>query len=629
MTSERYRRCNQWHLSAVALLLAGLTACGGSGDGNSTPGLVLPPAPPPAAVSGAQGLECDDSMKTGFTPDANTSVLLAKSFKKGDPLLLSGTATSTTPIAQSDLCLVKLIVGPGHTGPSDAPSTSAGIGIEIWLPGKVAWNKKIHLIGGTGWAGGTQTTPGVISFSPLASPWDVAGVEGAVSATTDTGHTVSNGDFLMNPDGTVNTVGWSDFSERGIHEMTVKAKALARAYYGSDAKYTYWHGSSTGGRQGLKQAQAYPGDFDGIIASSPAINWTRFNTAMLYGQLITQRDLGGVAMSVAQVNAVSAAALNACDLVGGKHLGFLIDPSQCTYDPQQDPQVLCTGSGGSNTDPTTCISGAQAQSLNKVWYGPTRDGSVPAPATDTGYAVGLTGSHLWYGYPRGAPLATSPFGGGAILGPVNPQTLATDTVALIRQDPTLGTPSFLNATGNGVDGWKNLSYSDLGSIFDRGNSLQTEFSRINTDNPDLTAFQARGGKLITFVGQSDDLIPHQGLLQYYAAVANQLNASLKSPPAGTFAAVNSFYKLYLVPGMGHYGTNGTVNVDANPPVPGEALKYAMLTDWVEKGIEPGRVDVTSTATATAPAKGQPFCVYPLKATYQSGDIFAAGSYACR
>ncbi len=75
----------------------------------------------------------------------------------------------------------------------------------------------------------------------------------------------------------------------------------------------------------------------------------------------------------------------------------------------------------------------------------------------------------------------------------------------------MGTPSFLNATGNGVDGWKNLSYSDLGSIFDRGNSLQTEFSRINTDNPDLTAFQARGGKLITFVGsKSDDLIPHQG-----------------------------------------------------------------------------------------------------------------------
>ncbi|QSI34471.1 tannase/feruloyl esterase family alpha/beta hydrolase [Variovorax sp. RKNM96] len=629
MTSARYRRCNRWHFLAAGLVLAGLTACGGSGDAGSALGLVLPPAPPPTDTSGAQDLACDDSMKTGFAPDANTSVLLARTFRKGDPLLLSGTATPATPIAQSDLCLVKLIVGPGHAGPSDAPSTTAGIGIEIWLPAKVAWNRKIHLIGGTGWAGGTQTSPNAISFSPLASPWDVAGVEGAVSATTDTGHTMSNGDFLMNADGTVNTVGWSEFSERGIHDMTLKTKALAKAYYGADAKYTYWHGSSTGGRQGLKQAQAYPGDFDGIIASSPAIHWTRFNTATLYGQLITQRDLGGVAMSIAQVNAVSAAALNACDMVGGKHLGYLIDPSQCAYDPQQDPQVLCTGSGGSNTDATTCVSSAQARSLVKVWYGPTRDGSVPAPATDTGYAVGLAGPRLWYGYPRGATLATSPFGGGAILGPVNPQTLATDTIALIRQDPTFATPSFLNATGNGADGWKNLTYADLGATFDRGIALQAAFGNINTDNPDLTAFQARGGKLITFVGQSDDLIPHQGVLQYYTAVANQLNAALKSPPADTFAAANSFYKLYLVPGMGHYGTNGTVNADANPPVPSEALKYAMLTDWVEKGIEPGRVDVTSAATSTAPAKSQPFCVYPLKATYQSGDAFAAASYACR
>ncbi len=90
--------------------------------------------------------------------------------------------------------------GAGHNWtfgrpPPPRPGSGSKYGCLARSPG----TRRFYLIGGTGWAGGTQTTPDVISFSPLASPWDVAGVEGAVSATTDTGHTVSNGDFLMNP----------------------------------------------------------------------------------------------------------------------------------------------------------------------------------------------------------------------------------------------------------------------------------------------------------------------------------------------------------------------------------------------------------------------------------------------
>src|SRR5467141_1874909 len=59
-------------------------------------------------------LICDDSMKTAFKPDANTTVTLVKAFKAGDPLLLSGAPTASTPIASKDVCLVKLNVGPGN-----------------------------------------------------------------------------------------------------------------------------------------------------------------------------------------------------------------------------------------------------------------------------------------------------------------------------------------------------------------------------------------------------------------------------------------------------------------------------------------------------------------------------------
>ena len=592
----------------AAALIGALGGCGGGDDSN--------------VVATAVPLTCDDSMKAAFVPDASTQVTLVKAFKKGDAVLLSGTATPATPVAANDICLVKLLVGPGHPGPAGAPSTTAGIGIEVWLPAKAAWNNRIHVLGGAGWAGGVQTSLTALAGGFGVNPWDVAGSEGAVSATTDTGHTDGNGNFLMDTDGSINTVGWSEFSERGIHEMTAKAKALALAYYGTAARHTYWHGGSTGGRQGLKQAQAYPEDFDGIIATSPAINWTRMTTSMMYGQVVTQRDLGGIGMTSAQVNAVSNAALGSCDLVGGQHLGYLLDPSTCGYDPTQDASVLCVANGGSNAT-ANCITPAQATALNKVWYGQTRDGSVPAPATDTGYAVTLSGVHMWYGYPRGASLATQPFPGfGTLTGPTTPVGIGSDFVALELQDPTVATPTFLNATGNGADGWKSLSYAQLAHAADRGIALQPSFANIDTDNPDLSKFNARGGKLITVYGSSDNLIPYPGMVNYYNRVATQL---------GGLANVQAFYKLYLVPGMGHFPLNGTANPGANPPIPAEADNYALLTDWVEKGIAPpDKRTIGSLVTpANLPATTGVICAYPKAPSYVSGVVTDANSFTCQ
>ena len=105
-------------------------------------------------------------MKTAFKPDANTTVTLVKAFKKGDPLALSGTpATPTPPTAANDVCLVKLMVGPGNPGPAGAPSTSAGIGIEIWLPAPANWNKRMHVLGQGGWSG----NPGISSTTIISN----------------------------------------------------------------------------------------------------------------------------------------------------------------------------------------------------------------------------------------------------------------------------------------------------------------------------------------------------------------------------------------------------------------------------------------------------------------------------
>src|SRR4051812_4888307 len=133
-------------------------------------------------------LSCDDSMKTEFHPDSLTTVLLVKAFKKNDPLTI-GTPNANTPIAANDVCMVKLLVGPGNSGPVGAPSTSPGIGIEIWLPTPGNWNNRIHVAGGGGWAGGNQTSLAALAGAGGAggttpSPSFIATVEGAVSANT-------------------------------------------------------------------------------------------------------------------------------------------------------------------------------------------------------------------------------------------------------------------------------------------------------------------------------------------------------------------------------------------------------------------------------------------------------------
>src|SRR5260221_6251832 len=117
------------------------------------------------------------------------------------------------------------------------------------------------------------------------------------------------------------------------------------------------------------------------------------------------------------------------------------------------------------------------------------------------------------------------------------------------------------------------------------------------------------------------MIPHAGVINYYHRVAAQM---------GGMTAVQTFYKLHLMPGMGHFPENGTANRDANPPIYPEALNYKALTDWVEKGIAPpDKIDVRGSGAASNPqANSGPMCAYPKMPAYIAGDVNAAASYAC-
>jgi len=153
-----------------------------------------------------------------FAGDDLTSVVLVTAFKAGDPLVLSEPAMDFTPAAPRDLFLVKLIVGPGNPGPAGAPSTSPGIGIEVWLPPQPNWNGRIHNIGGLGgYDGGAHSSPTQVGWFYAAL---TAGSEGAVSASTNSGHTPTNAGWAMNPDGSSATQLWG---------RTVSSRAVSRS----------------------------------------------------------------------------------------------------------------------------------------------------------------------------------------------------------------------------------------------------------------------------------------------------------------------------------------------------------------------------------------------------------------
>jgi feruloyl esterase len=581
---ERWRKA--FFVTPLVLLLS---ACGGD-DKSSV-------STSPAAI------ECDATLANLNLSDNDSQITKVTPFVSGEAL------PGTDMTAPTDLCLVELTVGPGNPGPDSAPSTSKGIGIEVWLPSKANWNGRFQAVGGGGWVGGDN----VISTSLVGSRSEaiVAVENGFASSYTDTGHTATDGDFAMNPDGTINWALWEDFASRGIYHQTIQAQAIISAYYGKSADYSYWNGCSTGGRQGMMMAQRYPDLFDGILAAAPAINWERFIAAELWPQVVMEQDLGGPLVAE-QLAAVTAAAITACEEVPGQ--GYINEPSLCNYDPTLDNDLLCLADGGSNST-SSCLSAIEAQAVNKIWYGPTYDGTAPSPADNNGHDVQLPTNQLWYGLPRGTTL-------NALAG-TNPFPIATDMAAHALQDPRIALPNFENATSNGQGLWSSIDYSGSTPffyMFNRSNDLFNDV--IGTDNPDLREFRDHGGKLILWHGQGDQVIFPQGTINYYERVIDRL---------GGLDATQKFARLFMVPAVGHCAGNGVPG--ANPAYPGGEINpndylLPVLQEWVEQGEAPDQLNAV-TATGTTPERSRPVCLYPKKLTYVGGDSSDAASFECQ
>src|SRR5579872_4439 len=231
------------------------------------------------------------------------------------------------------------------------PSPDSDIGVEIWLPSG-QWKAVFHGNGNGGYAG---------SLSAGYAGMEAGLRRGYASATTDMGTAPAsalNGDPLIS-----HPQKWKDWGMLSTHVMTETGKAIAKTFYGEDAKHSYFTGCSTGGQQGLIEAQYYPEDYSGILVGAPVINRT-WGHALAIWDYASANLLTGHKLSDAKLAVLHQAVLSAC---GAKSNGvpsdpFIADPTACKFDPAE---LMCKGG-----DADSCLTAAEVQTAKDSYSGP-------------------------------------------------------------------------------------------------------------------------------------------------------------------------------------------------------------------------------------------------------------------
>ncbi|MGP8271291.1 MAG: tannase/feruloyl esterase family alpha/beta hydrolase [Terracidiphilus sp.] len=454
------------------------------------------------------------------------------------------------------------------------PSADSNIAVEVWLP-ENGWNRKFLGVGNGGFAG-------EIDYRGLA----IAVQQGYATAATDTGHTATFLDAkwaLGHPEKVI------DFGYRAIHEMTVAAKAVLRAYYTTAPPESYFESCSDGGREALMEAQRFPTDYDGILAGAPANDWTHLLTnAIRITQALTLNPSSY--FSSAKLPAIQSAVLAACGAESGTQDGFVNKPPQCRFDPSI---LLCKG-----TETDQCLTQPQIAALQAI-YADMRS---------------TEGSMLFPGYSPGGELGNDGWGPW-IVGAVPRQSLMY----------VFGSNFFANMV------YDNPEWNFAGFTVDRGLADATSKTGkiLDSTDPDLRPFARHGGKLILYHGWSDAAIPPMNTIAYYESVRANVGAR----------AEDSFVRLFMVPGMQHCGEGPGPNSfgehgpsSASGPDDAQHDIRLALEEWVERGAAPETV-IAAKYEGSGPARKvvmtRPLCAWPLVAQYKgSGDIGKATSFTC-
>ncbi|KAF2270161.1 feruloyl esterase B precursor [Lojkania enalia] len=520
-----------------------------------------------------RGLECSFSAIQSLLP-ANATVNFVYPLPENSTFEVpkGDTGYPGNPVGLPALCAVSVQVQ------SIGKST---FGFGLFLPDR--WNGRFLAVGNGGYAGG-------INWADMAPGTRY----GFATMSTDTGHnsSVLDGSWAYNqPEKMEN---WGHLA---MHGSVAIAKAITAAYNDKDISYNYYAGCSTGGRQGLKEAEMYPEDFDGIIAGAPAWWTTHLQPWTVKVALYNLPTTADYHIPPALFPILAEEVQKQCDPQDGLVDNIISDPVGCNFRPEE---LLC-GGNVKNSTAAGCLTPAQISTVYKIY------------SDSIGENQTFIFPHLYYG-------SESQW---VVIGANEPNTLGTDFIRY-----------FL---GFGAD-W---------SPYNLNEDIQRLADEVNPGNANvgynLSAFHAKGGKILSYHGMSDGAIPTGATPLFYNNVVRALQ------PQGI--DVHSFFRFFLVPGMGHCsGTPTNVNAPWYFAGPNQAIALgptvygvpsfrdeqhdvmlAMMA-WVEEGQAPEKIIGTKWSNDRTQAevlRQRPLCMYPEYAKYKGeGEVDAAGSWEC-
>ena len=426
-----------------------------------------------------------------------------------------------------------------------SPVEGSNIGVVYRLPED--WNGNVLGIGGGAWLGNTT----------LDAARDGL-MKGYAVMQTNAGHTSTNpwgNDWVTNP------VQAADFSHRAIHEMTQTGKRVAARFYGQEHDQAIYSGCSTGGRMGLMEAQRYPADYDAVIVGAPVYTLQVQTSAVYRNRTFAQP---GAAFSQPELQMVQDAALAACDANDGLEDGIINDPRSCSWQPRE---LQC-----SPGESEGCLSPQQVGALTQLYNGVrASDGSWAMHPMSRG------GEASWGFFNRadGSGQNADPTRGGGLMG-LQPVVF-----------------------GNQQVDWENFSDAEYLTV------RNSDFAEMyEADNTDLSAFFARGGKLMLWHGEND-AGPSPVLSNDYARGVTAANPEAASQ-----------FSYYTVPGMGHC---------ADGPGADQIDYLAAMEDWMETGRAPDRLIGRKADSDLV----RPHCAWPNVARYEgTGDANDPASWSC-
>jgi feruloyl esterase len=363
------------------------------------------------------------------------------------------------------------------------------VGFELRLPVE-NWNGKFVEAGCSGSCGSIEVEH---CDGPLG--------RGYACITSDMGHKGTGEDELWADHNLQASI---DFGYRATHVTALAGRAIAQRYYQAPVERSYFVGCSTGGYQGLTEAQRFPWDFDGIIAGAPEIDESSSYLRVTWIARVALDQQGKPVLTRDDLQLVHRAAVARCDRDDGVQDGVIGNPFNCNFDPKE---LICKGSRTSG-----CLNESKAKVVSKLYAGAT---------TSSGELI------YQQGFPRGSELLWG------LLWPTSG----------IEQYFKYGIPGYTTAPT-----WK---YTDFD--FDSDYKRFGLAAYYDNSNPDLRKFKRAGGKLIVYQGGNDTINLAGPVIDYYETVEKTIGGRVPT---------QEFFRLFIVPGMNHCtGGDGAYAID--------------------------------------------------------------------